>query len=68
MTIKHFGVKTSLEKQGKVMSKLNKDFKYLSVAFILITIGMVGIPILGAAIAWPDNCAQSIIIPCLGLE
>ena len=50
------------------MSKLNKDFMYLSVAFLIITIGMVGIPILGAAIAWPDNCEQSIIIPCLGLE
>jgi hypothetical protein len=50
------------------MSRLNKDFKYLSVAFLVITIGMVGIPILAAAIAWPDNCAQSIIIPCLGLE
>jgi len=24
-------------------------------------------PILGSAIAYPDNCKQSILIPCLGL-
>ena len=45
-----------------------KNFKGLFLSFVLITIMMVGIPILGAAIAWPDNCKQSIIIPCLGLE
>jgi len=45
-----------------------KNFNGLFLSFVLITIMMVVIPILGAAIAWPDNCEQSIIIPCLGLE
>jgi len=47
---------------------LMKNFNGLFLSFVLITIMMVGIPILGAAIAWPENCEQSIIIPCLGLE
>jgi len=29
---------------------------------------MVGLPILGSAIAYPENCKQSILIPCIGLE
>jgi hypothetical protein len=44
------------------------SFKGLALSFALITFLMVGVPILGAAIAWPDNCKQSIIIPCIGLE
>jgi len=40
----------------------------LLLSFIIITFFMVGLPILGAAIAYPDNCQQSIIIPCMGLE
>jgi hypothetical protein len=40
----------------------------LLLSFIIITFFMVGLPILGAAIASPDNCQQSIIIPCVGLE
>ena len=43
------------------------DFNGLFLSFLLIIFLMVGIPILSAAIAWPDNCSQSIIIPCLGL-
>lgn len=66
LTTKHFGVKTSLEKQEKVMSKLNKDFKYLSIALILIN--MAGIPILAAAILYLSDHGQSIIIPCTGLD
>lgn len=42
--------------------------KGLGWAFLIITIMMVGLPIIGAAIAWPDTCKQSIAIPCLGLE
>ena len=42
--------------------------KGLGWAFLIIIIGMVGLPILGAAIAYPDNCKQSILIPCIGLE
>jgi hypothetical protein len=41
--------------------------KGLGWAFLIIIIGMVGMPILGSAIAYPDNCKQSILIPCLGL-
>ena len=42
--------------------------KGLGWAFLIIIIGMVGLPILGSAIAYPDNCKQSILIPCLGLS
>jgi|TARA_B100001093_G_scaffold142654_1_gene135110 hypothetical protein len=42
--------------------------KGLGWAVLIIVIGMVGMPILGSAIAYPDNCKQSILIPCLGLE
>ena len=42
--------------------------KGLGWAFLIIIIGMVGLPILGSAIAYPDNCKQSILIPCIGLE
>jgi len=37
-------------------------------AFLIIIFVMVGFPILGSAIAYPDNCKQSILLPCLGLE
>lgn len=42
--------------------------KGLGWAFLIIIIVMVGIPILGSAIAYPDNCKQSILLPCLGLS
>ncbi len=42
--------------------------KGLGWAFLIIIIGMVGMPILGSAIAYPDNCKQSILIPCIGLQ
>ncbi len=42
--------------------------KGLGWAFLIIIILMVGLPILGSAIAYPDNCKQSILIPCLGLK
>lgn len=42
--------------------------KGLGWAMLVITIFMVGAPVLASAIAYPDNCKQSIIIPCLGLE
>jgi hypothetical protein len=42
--------------------------KGLGWAVLIIIIGMVGMPILGSAIAYPDNCKQSILIPCLGLS
>jgi len=44
------------------------NFKGLTLSFAIITFLMVGVPILGAAIAYPDNCKQSVLIPCLGLE
>ena len=62
--IKHFGARTSFEIQEKLMS----NFKGLALSFAIITFLMVGVPILGAAIAYPDNCEQSVLIPCIGLE
>ena len=52
------------------MSNPNEPYhnKGLGWAFLIIIISMVGIPILGSAIAYPDNCKQSILLPCLGLE
>ena len=44
------------------------NFNGLALSFAIITFLMVGLPILGSAIAYPDNCEQSILIPCLGLE
>ncbi len=42
------------------------NFNGLFLSFVLITIIMIGLPILGSAIAYPDNCKQSLLIPCLG--
>ena len=42
--------------------------KGLGWAMLIITFLMVGLPIIGSAIAYPDNCKQSILIPCIGLE
>ena len=42
--------------------------KGLGWAFIILAIGMVGLPILGSAIAYPDMCKQAVLLPCLGLE
>ena len=42
--------------------------KGLGWAFLIITFMMVGLPIIGSAIAYPDNCKQSVLIPCIGLE
>jgi len=51
------------------MSNSNEPYhnKGLGWAFLIIIIMMVGMPILGSAIAYPDNCKQSILLPCLGL-
>ena len=67
---KRFGVKTSSAKLESHMSEQTNycTTKGLGWAFLIIIIGMVGMPILGSAIAYPDNCKQSILIPCLGLE
>ena len=66
--IKHSGQKISLERQEHHMSENYCTTKGLGWAFLIIIIGMAGLPILGSAIAYPDNCKQSILIPCLGLE
>ena len=42
--------------------------KGLGWAFLIIIFVMVGLPILGSAIAYPDQCKQSILIPCLEVE
>ena len=65
---KRFGVKTSSVKQESRMSENYCTTKGLGWAFLIIIFVMVGLPILGSAIAYPDNCKQSILIPCLGLE
>ena len=48
------------------MSKINKDFKNLSLAFVVITLGMVAVPIGIGAIYAGDSCKQSILLPCIG--
>ena len=48
------------------MSKINKDFKNLSLAFVVITLGMVAVPIVIGAIYAGDSCKQSILLPCIG--
>lgn len=65
---KLFGAKTSLEKQVRVMSENYCTTKGLGWAFLIIIFVMVGVPVLWSAIAYPDNCKQSILLPCLGLE
>jgi hypothetical protein len=40
----------------------------LLLSFIIISFFMVGMPVVVSAIAYPDNCKQSILIPCLGLD
>ena len=40
----------------------------LGLAFFIIIFVMAGLPILGTAIAYPDQCKQSILIPCLEVE
>ena len=48
------------------MSKINKDFKNLSLAFVVIALGMVAVPIGIGAIYAGDSCKQSILLPCIG--
>ena len=42
--------------------------KGLGLAFFIIIFVLAGLPILGTAIAYPDQCKQSILVPCIGLE
>jgi hypothetical protein len=44
------------------------NFNGLFLSFVLITIMMVVIPIIWLAIAYPNNCKQSVLIPCFDLE
>ena len=48
------------------MSKINKDFKNLSLAFVIIALGMVAVPIVIGAIYAGDSCKKSILLPCIG--
>ena len=48
------------------MSKINKDFKNLSLAFVVIILGIVAVPIGIGAIYAGDSCKQSILLPCIG--
>ena len=66
--IKHFGQRTSSERQESLMSENYSTTRGLGWAVLIIVFCMVGLPILGSAIAYPDQCKQSILIPCLGLE
>ena len=50
------------------MSENYSTTRGLGWAVLIIVFCMVGLPILGSAIAYPDQCKQSILIPCLGLE
>ena len=45
------------------MSKINKYFKNLSLAFVVIALCMVAVPIGIGAIYAGDSCEQSILLP-----
>lgn len=47
---------------------MNKDFKYLSLAFLLIILGMVVVPIMIGSVYAGDSCKQAILIPCINYE
>ena len=48
------------------MSKFNKDFKNLSLVFVVITLGMVAVSIGIGAIYTGASCKRSILLPCIG--
>ena len=50
------------------MSNTPYHNKGLGWAFLIIIIMMVGMPIFVSAIAYPDKCKQSPLIPCLGVN
>ena len=57
----------NISNEGRAtMSKINKDFKNLSLAFVVIALGMVAVPIVIGAIYAGDSCKQSILLPCIG--
>ena len=59
-------IRNVLNEGYATMSKINKDFKNLSLAFVVITLGMVAVPIVIGAIYAGDSCKQSILLPCIG--
>ena len=59
-------IRNVLNEGCATMSKINKDFKNLSLAFVVITLGMVAVPIVIGAIYAGDSCKQSILILCIG--
>ena len=59
-------IRNVLNEGCTAMSKINNDFKNLSLAFVVITLGMVAVPIGIGAIYAGDSCKQSILLPCIG--
>ena len=59
-------IRNVLNEGCTAMSKINKDFKNLSLAFVVITLGMVAVPIGIGAIYAGDSCKKSILLPCIG--
>ena len=59
-------IRNTLSQGCTTMSKLNKDFKNLSLAFVVIALGMVAVPIVIGVIYAGDSCKQSILLPCIG--
>ena len=62
----YLSIRNVLNEGCTAMSKINKDFKNLSLAFVVITLGMVAVPIVIGAIYAGDSCKQSILLPCIG--
>ena len=62
----YLSIRIVLNEGCTAMSKINKDFKNLSLAFMVITLGMVAVPIGIGAIYAGDSCKQSILLPCIG--
>ena len=59
-------IRKTLNQGCTTMSKINKDFKNLSLAFVVIALGMIAVPIVIGAIYAGDSCKQSILLPCIG--
>jgi len=56
----------SINEDCTTMSKFNKDFKNLSLVFVVITLGMVAVSIGIGAIYTGVSCKRSILLPCIG--
>jgi hypothetical protein len=59
-------IRNLINEDCTTMSKFNKDFKNLSLVFVVITLGMVAVSIGIGAIYTGVFCKRSIFLPCIG--